>query len=255
MPRRRRGAVYADAHGCRPRRRAYPQYARTSERSRLRRRPAENRGSKRRSGACRRRVRARVRGVRARVHEAIRRARDFGVRSRCDQQSSFGVAVYHLEAVGAAGLVEWHSGTLPPHARGGGTRPIFGTNPIAGSFRARTRRIADRSIAVRGGARQADDRGERGQVDPARLGAGQGRQPTTDPKAGLEGSMLRSAEPKARCSRSSSSCWPPRSPAPRSIRATSFFVDEGNRPRLGQAFLVIDLRRSRPAIYDERIET
>jgi (2R)-3-sulfolactate dehydrogenase (NADP+) len=40
------------------------------------------------------------------------------------------------------------------------------------------------------------------------------------------------------------------------FEATSFFVDEGNRPRLGQAFLVIDpAALSGRAIYDERIET
>jgi (2R)-3-sulfolactate dehydrogenase (NADP+) len=42
--------------------------------------------------------------------------------------------------------------------------------------------------------------------------------PTTDPKAGLEGSML---------------------PAD-GFGASSFFVDEGDKPRTGRAFLVID---------------
>jgi (2R)-3-sulfolactate dehydrogenase (NADP+) len=40
------------------------------------------------------------------------------------------------------------------------------------------------------------------------------------------------------------------------FEATSFFVDEGNRPRLGQAFLVIDpAALAGRATYDERVET
>jgi (2R)-3-sulfolactate dehydrogenase (NADP+) len=39
------------------------------------------------------------------------------------------------------------------------------------------------------------------------------------------------------------------------FEATSFFVDEGNRPRLGQAFLVVDpAALAGRATYDERIE-
>ena len=40
------------------------------------------------------------------------------------------------------------------------------------------------------------------------------------------------------------------------FEATSFFVDDGNRPRLGQAFLAIDpAALAGRAVYDERIET
>ncbi len=39
------------------------------------------------------------------------------------------------------------------------------------------------------------------------------------------------------------------------FEATSFFVDAGNRPRLGQAFLVIDpAALAGRAVYDERVE-
>ena len=39
------------------------------------------------------------------------------------------------------------------------------------------------------------------------------------------------------------------------FEATSFFVDEGNRPRLGQAFIAIDpAALAGRAIYDDRIE-
>jgi len=40
------------------------------------------------------------------------------------------------------------------------------------------------------------------------------------------------------------------------FEADSFFVDEGNRPRLGQAFLVVDpVALAGRDVYDERIET
>ena len=40
------------------------------------------------------------------------------------------------------------------------------------------------------------------------------------------------------------------------FEASTLFIDEGNRPRLGHAFLVIDPGAlSGPSVYDERIET
>ena len=40
------------------------------------------------------------------------------------------------------------------------------------------------------------------------------------------------------------------------FEASSFFVDEGNAPRIGQAFLLIDAGAlAGRAVYDERIET
>ena len=40
------------------------------------------------------------------------------------------------------------------------------------------------------------------------------------------------------------------------FEASSFFVDAGNRPRLGQAFLVVDPDAfAGQAVYDERVET
>jgi (2R)-3-sulfolactate dehydrogenase (NADP+) len=81
--------------------------------------------------------------------------------------------------------------------------------------------------------------------------------PTTDARAALEGSMLHVGGAKGAmlalivevlaCALTG---------AAMGFEADSFFVDEGNRPRIGQAFLVID-----PAalagrdVYFERIET
>jgi (2R)-3-sulfolactate dehydrogenase (NADP+) len=69
-------------------------------------------------------------------------------------------------------------------------------------------------------------------------------QPTTDPKAGLEGSML----PIGALSSPKGSMLAlvvellvtAVIGAQFGFEASSFFVDEGNRPRLGQVFIVID---------------
>ena len=65
--------------------------------------------------------------------------------------------------------------------------------------------------------------------------------PTTDPKAGLEGSMLPMGGAKgAMLALVVELLVTSLTGAAIGFEATSFFVDEGNRPRLGQAFLVVD---------------
>jgi (2R)-3-sulfolactate dehydrogenase (NADP+) len=81
--------------------------------------------------------------------------------------------------------------------------------------------------------------------------------PTTDAQAALEGSMLPMGGAKGAmlalivellaCGLTG---------AAMGFEADSFFVDEGNRPRIGQAFLVIDPGAlAGRAVYDERVET
>jgi len=66
-------------------------------------------------------------------------------------------------------------------------------------------------------------------------------QPTTDPKAGLEGSMLPLGGTKgAMLALVVELIVTALTGAAMGFEASSFFVDEGNRPRIGQAFLVID---------------
>ena len=65
--------------------------------------------------------------------------------------------------------------------------------------------------------------------------------PTPDPKAGLEGSMLPVGGTKgAMLALVVELLVTALTGAALGFEASSFFVDEGNRPRLGQAFLVID---------------
>jgi (2R)-3-sulfolactate dehydrogenase (NADP+) len=194
------------------------------------------------------------------VHEAIRRARDFGVAyAGVTNSHHFGVAGYHLEAVGAAGLVGMAFGNSPaamPAA--GGTRPIFGTNPIAAIFpRPRSAPLLiDLSLSevARGKLMIA---AKEGKSIPLGWALDKDGKPTTDPKAGLEGSMLPLGGAKgAMLALIVELLVTAVTGAAIGFEATSFFVDDGNRPRLGQAFLVIDpAALSGRAIYDERIET
>jgi (2R)-3-sulfolactate dehydrogenase (NADP+) len=194
------------------------------------------------------------------VHEAIRRARDFGVAYvGVTNSHHFGVAGYHLEAVGAAGLVGMAFGNSPaamPAA--GGTRPIFGTNPIAAIFPRphAAPLLIDLSLseAARGKLMIA---AKEGKSIPCGWALDKDGKPTTDPKAGLEGSMLPLGGAKgAMLALIVELLVTAVTGAAIGFEATSFFVDEGNRPRLGQAFLVIDpAALSGRAIYDERIET
>jgi (2R)-3-sulfolactate dehydrogenase (NADP+) len=194
------------------------------------------------------------------IDEAIKRAREFGVSFvGVTNSHHFGVAADHLEAVAAAGMVGLAFGNSPsamPAA--GGRHPIFGTNPIAAIF---PRRDGDAlavdlslSEAARGKVMVA---AKEGRPIPAGWALDREGQPTTDAKAALSGSMLAMGGVKGAmlamivellaCALTG---------AAMGFEADSFFVDEGNRPRIGQAFLVIDPDAlAGRAVYLERIET
>ena len=176
----------------------------------------------------------------------IRRAREFGVSfAGVTNSHHFGVAAWHLRTrcAGAAwsGLAFGNSPAAMPAA--GGRRALFGTNPIAAVFPRRDdAAVDDRPFAVRSGARQGDGRGEGGTADSARLGARcatASRRPTRRPR--LQGSMLAMGGTKgAMLALVVELLVTALTGAAMGFEASSFFVDEGNRPRIGQAFLVID---------------
>jgi (2R)-3-sulfolactate dehydrogenase (NADP+) len=194
------------------------------------------------------------------VAEARRRAGDCGVAfAGVANSHHFGVAGYHLEAVGAAGLVGLAFGNSPaamPAA--GGKRPLFGTNPIAAIFPrpGAAPLLIDLSLSAiaRGKLMLAASEGT-----PIPLGWALDKDgnPTTDPRAGLEGSMLGLGGAKgALLALIVELLVTTLTGAAFGFEATSFFVDTGNRPRLGQAFLAIDpAALAGRAVYDERIET
>lgn len=194
------------------------------------------------------------------VQEAIARAREFGVAFAgvCNSHH-FGVAAWHLLPVATAGMVGLAFGNSPaamPAA--GGKRPLFGTNPIAAIFPRRDGAplTIDLSLSevARGKLMVAAKAGKSIPVGWALDAEGQ---PTTDPKAGLEGSMLPMGGTKGAmlalivellaCALTG---------AAMGFEADSFFVDAGNRPRIGQAFLVIDPDAlAGQAAYLDRVET
>ena len=193
------------------------------------------------------------------IAEAIGRAAAFGVAlSAVTNSHHFGVAGYHLEAVGAAGLVGLAFGNSPAGlAAAGGTRPLFGTNPIAAIFpRPRAAPLLiDLSLSAiaRGKLMLAANEG---QPIPLGWALDKDGKPTTDPRAGLEGSMLGLGGAKgALLALMVEILVTALTGAALGFEATSFFVDAGNRPRLGQAFLAVDpAALAGRAIYDERIE-
>ncbi len=178
------------------------------------------------------------------VREAIARAKEAGACfAGVTNSHHFGAAAYHLEAVAAGGMVGLAFGNTPAAMTApGGKRSVFGTNPIGAAFpRERDAPLMiDLSLSevARGKLMIAAKKGE---AIPLGWALDKEGRPTTDPKAGLGGSMVPAGGAKGAmlalvvellCVALTGAAF--------SFEADSFFVDEGNRPRIGQAFLVID---------------
>ena len=197
------------------------------------------------------------------VSQAVEIAREFGVCfAGVTNSHHAGVLVNHLRPVAAAALVGLGFANSPaamPAA--GGRHPVFGTNPVAAVF---PRRDADAlmidlslSEVARGKLMVA---AKEGRPIPEGWALDRNGLPTTDPKAGLEGSMLpigAASSPKgAMLALVVELLVTALTGARFGFEASSFFVDEGNAPRIGQAFIVID-----PAalggsdVYFERMES
>ena len=157
-----------------------------------------------------------------------------------------GVVVDHLRAAAAAGMVGLGFANSPaamPAA--GGKHPVFGTNPVAAVF---PRRGADPlmidlslSEVARGKLMVA---AKEGRAIPNGWALDADGQPTTDPKAGMAGSMLpigAATSPKgAMLALVVELLVTAVIGAQFGFEASSFFVDAGNQPGIGQAFIVIN---------------
>jgi (2R)-3-sulfolactate dehydrogenase (NADP+) len=194
------------------------------------------------------------------VAEVVRRARDYGVAFAAVTNSNhFGVAAHHLEPVAAAGLVGLAFSNSPAAMPAwGGKHAIFGTNPIAATFprRAAPPLVIDLSLSevARGKLMVA---AREGKPIPLGWALDASGNPTTDPKAGLEGSMLPAGGVKGAmlalvvellvCALSG---------AAYGFESDSFFVEEGRPTRIGQAFLAIDPGAlAGREVFLERVET
>ena len=200
------------------------------------------------------------------VREAIAAAREHGVAFAGVAHSHHcGVVVDHLRAVAAAGMVGLGFANSPaamPAA--GGKHPIFGTNPVAAIFPRRgsvaaeaangpaDNALSDLSVAplmidlslsevARGKLMVA---AKAGQPIPLGWALDADGQPTTDPQAGMRGSMLplgAVSSPKgAMLALVVELLVTALIGSQFGFEAESFFVDAGNRPNIGQAFIVID---------------
>ena len=194
------------------------------------------------------------------VSEAIRRAREFGVSfAGVTNSHHFGVAAWHLIPAADAGMVGLAFGNSPaamPAA--GGTRALFGTNPIAAVFPRRhdPPLTIDLSLseAARGKVMVA---AKEGRPIPPGWALDRDGRPTTDAKAALEGSMLAMGGTKgAMLALVVELIVTALTGAALAFEASSFFVDEGNRPRMGHAFIVVDPDAlAGRDVYYERVET
>jgi len=196
------------------------------------------------------------------VRQALTVAREMGV---CfvgvSNSHHCGVLVDHLRPVAQAGYVGLAFANSPsamPVA--GGRHAIMGTNPIAAIFprQGHDPLMIDLSLSevARGKLMVA---AKEGRSIPQGWALDAQGQPTTDPQAGMAGSMLpvgAATSPKgAMLALVVELLVTAVIGAQFGFEASSFFVDEGNAPRIGQAFLVIDPGAlSGSASYFERIE-
>ncbi len=194
------------------------------------------------------------------VDEAIRRARELGIAyAGVTNSHHFGAAACHLEPVGDAGLVGLAFGNSPAAmAVAGGRRPLLGTNPIAAVFpRAGAPALMiDLSLSEVARGKVMVAAKER-QAIPLGWALDRDGKPTRDAAAALEGSMLPMGGAKgAMLALIVELLVTALTGAAIGFEATSFFVDEGNRPRIGQAFLAIDPDAlGGNDVYRERVET
>ena len=181
------------------------------------------------------------------VTEAIAAARTHGIAVAGVVRSHHcGVVVDHLRAVAAAGMVGLGFANSPaamPAA--GGKHPIFGTNPVAAVFprRGQDPLMIDLSLSevARGKVMVAAKKGE---AIPLGWALDADGQATTDAQAALAGSMLpvgaATSTKGAMLALVVELLVTALIGGRYGFEASSFFVDEGNRPGIGQAFIVID---------------
>ncbi|HVE51685.1 MAG TPA: Ldh family oxidoreductase [Casimicrobiaceae bacterium] len=178
------------------------------------------------------------------VNEASKRACGQGIGLAAVTNSHhFGVAAYHLASVAEQSMVGLAFSNSPAAMPAwNGSRALFGTNPIAAVFpRSNAAPLTiDLSLSevARGKVMVAAQQGK-----PIPLGWALDRtgKPTTNAKAALDGMMLPAGGVKgAMLALVVELFCVSLTGAHFGYEADSFFVDEGNQPRLGQVFLVID---------------
>jgi (2R)-3-sulfolactate dehydrogenase (NADP+) len=195
------------------------------------------------------------------IEEVIQRARRNGIAFAGIRNSAHvGVLGIHLLPIAEAGLVGFAFTNSPAAIPAwGGKKALFGTNPVAAAFPRKDAQplIIDLAMTtvVRGRIMMAMKAGER---IPEGWALDRNGRPTTDPKEAIErGSLFPIGGAKGAmlalmfelvCAALTGAAIGP--------EADSFFSEEGNRPRIGQAFIAVDpgalagMER-----FSERVET
>jgi (2R)-3-sulfolactate dehydrogenase (NADP+) len=195
------------------------------------------------------------------VAEVIQRARRNGIAFAGIRNSAHvGVMGIHLLPVAEAGLVGLAFTNSPAAIPAwGGKKALFGTNPVAAVFprKGKDPLVIDLALTtvVRGKIMMAMRKGER---IPEGWALDRYGKPTTDPKEAIEqgslfpiggakGAMLALTFELLCASLTGAAIGP---------EADSFFSEEGNKPRIGQAFIAIDPSAlAGTDKFQERIET
>jgi (2R)-3-sulfolactate dehydrogenase (NADP+) len=183
--------------------------------------------------------------VRLAVSESARRAREFGIGlaaiTNGSHMGALGLAVEPLARQGLVGVALSSSPAAIP--AWGGTRALFGTNPVAAAFPRASGDpvVVDLSLTTvtRGKIMLAAQRGE---PIPEGWALDETGRPTTDAKRAMEkGSLapIGGAKGAALALAVELLCGA-LTGAAFGFENDSFFAETGNRPRIGQAFLAID---------------
>src|SRR5262245_35204827 len=195
------------------------------------------------------------------IEEAIQRGRRNGIAFAGIRNSAHvGVLGIHLLPVAEAGLVGFAFTNSPAAIPAwGGKKALFGTNPVAAAFPRQDKDpiVIDLALTtvVRGKIMMAMRKGER---IPEGWALDRDGRPTTDPKEAIErGSLFPIGGAKGAmlalmfelvCAALTGAAIGP--------EADSFFAEEGNKPRIGQAFLAVDPGAlAGNGKYFERVET
>ncbi|MFT8243727.1 Ldh family oxidoreductase [Roseomonas sp. BN140053] len=191
--------------------------------------------------------------------EAARRARGNGVAfvgvTNSHHAGAMGLPVARLAGAGLVALAFTNSPAAMPVP--GGRRPLLGTNPVAAAFPRRDAPplVIDLALSevARGRIQQA---AQAGTPIPEGWALDAEGRPTTDAKAALTGAMLAAGGTKGAllavvvellCVALTGAAF--------GFEAESFFVAEGNQPRLGQAILAVDPGAlAGQAVFLDRVE-
>jgi (2R)-3-sulfolactate dehydrogenase (NADP+) len=200
------------------------------------------------------------------AHPAI----DFGLPALCERAKSQGVAAlavansyncgvvgYHVERIARQGLLALGFVNAPASiAPAGGTKPVFGTNPIALAVprAGQAPLVLDQSSSVVAKSEIVVHQ-QRGEPIPLGWALDQDGEPTTDPKAALAGSMVPAGGYKGAGLAlivEIFAAW--LTGANLSIDASSFADNLGGSPRTGQFFVAFDVGALAGNASSERLE-